>query len=156
MNPTEEAASEWAWLALGCNIGHRGRALACLRTALETAGLVVEGESAEILTLPVGVTSQGDFHNQVLLVRAPEPWSAPRWLEACKAAETSCGRRPTYRWGPRRADADVVLLGRRGEVTRAVEPAVPHPGLLQRAFWHRLIAEIDPEVAAGLQPLRGR
>ena len=150
----EAATSEWAWLALGCNIGHRGRALACLRAALETSGLAVEGESAEILTLPVGVTAQADFHNQVLLVRAPAPWPAPSWLEACRAAETVCGRRPTYHWGPRRADADVVLLGRRGEVTSAAEPVVPHPGLLQRPFWHRLIAEIDPEVAAGLGRLR--
>jgi hypothetical protein len=30
------------------------------------------------------------------------------------------------------------------------EPAVPHPELPQRAFWRRLIADIDADVAAQL------
>jgi 2-amino-4-hydroxy-6-hydroxymethyldihydropteridine diphosphokinase len=140
-------ASEWAWIALGCNLGHRGRALACLRCVLASSGIVIEGASAEILTLPVGVTAQGDFHNQVLLARSPTPWTARRWMEACRAAEEGCGRRPTYRWGPRRADADLILLGRRGEVSSAGELTVPHPELARRPFWWRLIGEIDPEVA---------
>jgi 2-amino-4-hydroxy-6-hydroxymethyldihydropteridine diphosphokinase len=143
-------ASEWAWIALGSNVGHRGRALECLRSTLTSAGVLIEAASAEILTRPVGVTAQGDFHNQVLLARSPVPWAARRWLEACLAAEEGCGRRPTYRWGPRRADADLILLGRRGELASGADPAVPHPELAHRPFWRRLIAEIDPEVAASL------
>jgi 2-amino-4-hydroxy-6-hydroxymethyldihydropteridine diphosphokinase len=139
--------SEWAWIALGCNVGHRGRALGCLRSALDGAGVRIEAASGEILTLPVGVTAQGDFHNQVLLARSPEPWPAHRWLAVCLAAEARCGRHPTYRWGPRRADADLILLGRHGEIASGAEPVVPHPGLPQRPFWRRLIAEIDPAVA---------
>jgi len=146
------AAAEWAWIALGSNVGHRGDALECLRLALTSAGIALEGTSAEILTLPVGVTAQGDFHNQVLLARSPAPWPARRWLEVCQLAEEECGRRPTYRWGPRRADADLVLLGRRGEVASPGDPIVPHPELLRRSFWRRLIAEIDPEVAASWGP----
>jgi 2-amino-4-hydroxy-6-hydroxymethyldihydropteridine diphosphokinase len=144
------ARSEWAWIALGCNVGHRGLALDCLRAALLAVGIAIEGASREILTLPVGVVTQGDFHNQVVLARSPDPWTAERWLEACRAAEETCGRRPTYRWGPRRADADLVLLGRHGEMVSDDTPTVPHPGLPDRPFWHRLIAEIDGEVAAGL------
>jgi 2-amino-4-hydroxy-6-hydroxymethyldihydropteridine diphosphokinase len=111
----------------------------------------VEAASTEILTLPLGVVAQGDFHNQVVLAGSPEPWSAHRWLAACAAAEERCGRRPTYRWGPRRADADLILLGRHGEIASPADPAVPHPELPRRPFWHRLVAEIDPEVAAGLR-----
>jgi 2-amino-4-hydroxy-6-hydroxymethyldihydropteridine diphosphokinase len=144
------AASEWAWIGLGCSVGHRGRALACLRDGLLAAGIRIEGASTEVLTLPVGVVAQGDFHNQVLLARSPQPWPAERWLEACREAEVGCGRRPTYRWGPRRADADLILLGRHGEVVSAGSPTVPHPGLADRSFWHRLIAEIDGELEAGL------
>ena len=139
-----------AWIALGCNIGHRGQALDCLRAGLLASGMRIEAASTEILTLPVGVIAQGDFHNQVLLARSPEPWPAERWLEVCLGAEVGCGRRPTYRWGPRRADADLILLGRHGEVMSAGSPAVPHPGLPERPFWHRLIAEIDGAVAASL------
>ena len=111
----------------------------------------MEGASQEILTAPVGVVAQGDFHNQVILARSPEPWTAHRWLEACSEAEEVCGRRPTYRWGPRRADADLILLGRQGEIASRADPAVPHPELPRRPFWHRLVAEIDPRVAAGLR-----
>jgi 2-amino-4-hydroxy-6-hydroxymethyldihydropteridine diphosphokinase len=150
VSSTGPPASRWAWIALGCNLGHRGSALGCLRTALGSAGIAIEGVSTEILTRPVGVTAQGDFHNQVLLARSPAPWPAHRWLELCLAAEDACGRRPTYRWGPRRADADLILLGRSGEIASDADPAVPHPGLAQRPFWHRLIAEIDPTVAAAL------
>jgi 2-amino-4-hydroxy-6-hydroxymethyldihydropteridine diphosphokinase len=142
--------SEWAWIALGANIGHRGRALACLRESLTRAGVTVERASLEILTRAVGVTNQGDFHNQVILVRSPEPWTASRWLSLCSEAEEACGRRPTFPWGPRRADSDIVLLGRHGEVVSGSDPTVPHPELPRRGFWRRLIAEIDPDVAARL------
>ncbi|MGD0833561.1 MAG: 2-amino-4-hydroxy-6-hydroxymethyldihydropteridine diphosphokinase [Candidatus Dormibacteria bacterium] len=141
-------ASSWAWIALGVNLGNRGLALACLRDSLGRAGAAVEGASGEILTRAVGVTNQGDFHNQVVLVRAPEPWTATRWLRVCGEVEAACGRRPTFHWGPRRADADIVLLGRHGEVVSAGAPTVPHPELARRPFWLRLIAEIDPAVAA--------
>ena len=150
-SPTSPPTSPWAWIALGCNVGHRGRALRCLRDALESSGMAVEGASMEILTRPVGVVAQGDFHNQVVLARSPEPWTAHRWLEACANAEEACGRRATYRWGPRRADADLILLGRHGEIASRADPAVPHPELPRRPFWRRLVAEIDPEVAAGLR-----
>ena len=145
-------ATEWAWVALGSNLGHRGGAIACLRAALGSGGAVIAAASTEILTRPVGITAQGDFHNQVLLLRSPAPLAAGAWLDLCLRSERACGRRATYRWGPRRADADVVLLGRRGEVTSTNLPAVPHPELPRRPFWRRLIAEIDPEVAAVTVP----
>jgi 2-amino-4-hydroxy-6-hydroxymethyldihydropteridine diphosphokinase len=145
------AASEWAWVALGANIGHRGRALACLRQSMIAGGVSLEMASPEILTRAVGVTNQGDFHNQVVLLRSPEPWTAARWLGLCNRAEEACGRRPTYRWGPRRADSDIVLLGREGEVVSHGDPVVPHPELPRRDFWRRLIAQMDAGLAARLE-----
>ncbi|MBV9101471.1 MAG: 2-amino-4-hydroxy-6-hydroxymethyldihydropteridine diphosphokinase [Candidatus Dormibacteraeota bacterium] len=132
-----------AWILLGSNVGHRGRALACLRDALQRDGVVVQAASSEILTRPVGVTAQQDFHNQVVRVRAPEPWPAERWLAHCKAAERHCGRRETYRWGPRAADADILLLGEHGEVrVDTPELSVPHPQLDARPFVQRLLREL--------------
>ena len=148
---TEAPGAGWAWIGLGSNLGHRGEALRCLRAALAGSGLVLEAISSEILTRPVGVTSQGDFHNQVVLARSATPWRAERWLTACHEAERSCGRRPSYRWGPRRADADLILLGRHGEVRSLGDPRVPHPELPGRPFWRRLIAEIDPEMGEALR-----
>ncbi len=132
-----------AWVALGSNLGNRGRALAALRDHLTRDGVVIEAASSEILTRPVGVTRQGDFHNQVLRLRSPEPWSPQRWLKHTRAAELAAGRRDTYHWGPRRADVDIILLGENGEITvNEPELAVPHPEIANRPFIGRLLTEM--------------
>ena len=132
-----------AWVALGSNVGNRTRALACLRTELQRSGVVIEAASSEILTRAVGVTAQADFHNQVVRLRAPEPWTPDRWLIHCKQAEQRCGRRETYRWGPRVADADVLLLGKRGEINvNHDDLTVPHAELSHRPYLARLLREL--------------
>ena len=132
-----------AWVALGSNLGHRGRALAALRDHLTANGVVIEAASNEILTRPIGVTGQADFHNQMLRLRAPEPWSPQRWLEHTRAAELAAGRRDTYHWGPRRADVDIILLGEDGDI-EVNEPGlvVPHPEIANRPFIARLLKEL--------------
>lgn len=140
---SDPQATDVAWIALGANLGHRGKALARLRDELQRQGLVIEAASAEILTRPAGVLHQPVFHNQVIRVRSPEPLPPVAWLRLAKKAEVGAGRRPTYRWGPRHADADILLLGRRGEI--AVDQpdlAVPHPGLYDRPFLLRLLNEL--------------
>ncbi len=140
-------STDTAWLSLGTNLGHRGRNLARLRQALASGGVTITAMSPEILTRPVGVTAQGDFHNQVVRLRSPERWPPRRWLEHSKAAEVAAGRRTTYRWGPRIADADILMLGEHGEV-HVEEPglAVPHPEIANRPFELQLLA------AAGFLP----
>jgi 2-amino-4-hydroxy-6-hydroxymethyldihydropteridine diphosphokinase len=135
-----------AWVALGSNLGNRGQALASLRDLLSRDGVVVEAASSEILTRPIGVTGQGDFHNQLLRLRAPQEWSAQRWLEHTSAAEVAAGRRDTYHWGPRRADVDIILLGENGEVA-VNEPGlvVPHPEIANRPFIGKLLKEFAGE-----------
>jgi 2-amino-4-hydroxy-6-hydroxymethyldihydropteridine diphosphokinase len=128
-------------------MGHRGRNLARLRQALTSDGVSITAASPEILTRPVGITAQGDFHNQVVRLHSPAPWPPRRWLEHCRDAEVAAGRRTTYRWGPRIADADILLLGDNGEI-QVDEPdlTVPHPELGNRPF------ERDLLLAAGFQP----
>jgi 2-amino-4-hydroxy-6-hydroxymethyldihydropteridine diphosphokinase len=122
-------------------MGHRGRNLARLREALTAEGVTITAVSPEILTRPVGVTAQGDFHNQVVRLHSPAPWSPERWLEHCQEAEIAAGRRTTYPWGPRIADADILMLGEHGEI-RVQEPGlvVPHPEIANRAFEQDLLA----------------
>lgn len=132
-----------AWVALGSNLGHRGRALARLRELLAGGGVRLEAVSSEVLTRPLGVTGQGDFHNQLVVLRAPEPWSPSRWLEHTRAAEAGAGRRQTYHWGPRRADVDILMLGEQGEITYADDHlTVPHPEIPNRPFIRRLLREL--------------
>jgi 2-amino-4-hydroxy-6-hydroxymethyldihydropteridine diphosphokinase len=134
-----------AWVSLGANLGRRTAALTALRSELTRDSVTVEAASRELLTRAVGVRGQPDFHNQVVRLLAPAPWRAEAWLAHCERAAHAAGRRPTYHWGPRRADADVLLLGERGEI-RIDEPGlqVPHPELAQRPFLCALLAELDP------------
>lgn len=136
-------ATDVAWIALGSNLGHRGRNLARLRSEVESRGLVIEAASSEILTRPVGPQRQPDFHNQVLRVRSAAPLTPAEWLRLCKDAEVAAGRKETYRFGPRHADADILLLGAEGEITvDERDLVVPHPRLHERPFLGRLLREI--------------
>jgi 2-amino-4-hydroxy-6-hydroxymethyldihydropteridine diphosphokinase len=146
-----DTSTDTAWVSLGTNMGHRGGNLSRLRQALTTGGVSIEAASPEILTRPIGVTAQGDFHNQVVRLRSPAPWTPQRWLEHCRDAEIAAGRRPTYRWGPRIADADILMLGAHGEIG-VDEPGlvVPHPEVGERPF------EQDLLVAAGFTREPGR
>lgn len=140
-------STDTAWVGLGSNIGHRGRNLARLRDALTVGGVDIVALSPEILTRPIGVTAQGDFHNQVVHLRSPAAWQPRRWLTHCRAAEVAAGRRPTYRWGPRIADADILLLGVDGDIqVHEADLTVPHPELANRLFEQQLL------VAAGFKP----
>lgn len=148
----DAAATDTAWVGLGSNLGHRGRNLARLRDALTDDDVRIVAASAEILTRPVGVTAQGDFHNQVVRLRSPSPWTPQEWLAHCKGAEIAAGRRPTYRWGPRIADADILELGEHGEV-RVTEDGlrVPHPELVHRPFLLELLADAGFRAASSGQ-----
>lgn len=140
-------ATDVAWIGLGSNLGHRGRNLARLRSELEARGPVIEAASSEILTRPVGPRRQPDFHNQVLRARSAAPLTPHEWLRLCKEAEVAAGRKETYRFGPRHADADILLLGPAGDIA-VNEPdlVVPHPRLRERPFLARLLRELGIEV----------
>jgi 2-amino-4-hydroxy-6-hydroxymethyldihydropteridine diphosphokinase len=139
----DPTSTDTAWVGLGSNLGHRGRNLARLRDALTACGVTIVAVSPEIVTRPVGVTAQGDFHNQVVRLRSPDRWRPERWLAHCTAAEVAAGRRNTYRWGPRIADADILLLGEHGEVQVQEEGlTVPHPEIANRPFEGELLAAV--------------
>ncbi|MBV8301892.1 MAG: 2-amino-4-hydroxy-6-hydroxymethyldihydropteridine diphosphokinase [Candidatus Dormibacteraeota bacterium] len=142
------SSTDVAWVAIGSNLGRRGLALARLREALTADGVRIERVSSEILTRPFGVAAQPDFHNQLLVLRSPVPWTPQHWLDHAKGAEAAAGRRQTYHWGPRVADADIILLGVHGEI-RVDEPGltVPHPGLHERPYLRRLLDELGAKEA---------
>jgi 2-amino-4-hydroxy-6-hydroxymethyldihydropteridine diphosphokinase len=130
-------------VALGANLGNRTRQLALLRELLQRDAVRIEAASAQRITRAVGVTNQPDFLNQVVRLRSPEVWAPERWLAHTQRAEHDAGRRPTYRWGPRRADADILLLGERGELrVSTAQLTIPHPALPDRPFFQEMLAEI--------------
>ena len=96
------------YLALGSNLGDREAYLALAREELEARGARILRESTVHETEPFGVVDQPLFLNQVLEV----DWEgSPRdLLLAAKAVETAVGRQPTYRWGPREIDVDILMV----------------------------------------------
>jgi 2-amino-4-hydroxy-6-hydroxymethyldihydropteridine diphosphokinase len=61
---------------------------------------------------------------------------------AAKAAEVAVGRTPGPRWGPRVADADILLFG--DLVVDEPGLTIPHPGLAERRFVLEPLAELAP------------
>jgi 2-amino-4-hydroxy-6-hydroxymethyldihydropteridine diphosphokinase len=136
-----DGATDWAFVALGSNLGDRsgylarGReALARLpRTALIAASAVEE-------TAPLGPLDQPPYLNQMVLLRTGlTPWEL---LDACLGIERGAGRTRRVRWGPRTLDLDIVRFGR--QRVRQAGLVIPHPELPNRPFWQRELAELEP------------
>jgi 2-amino-4-hydroxy-6-hydroxymethyldihydropteridine diphosphokinase len=134
------ATRERAFVALGSNLGNREEHLAAARAALDALPRTrLVAASAIEETAPLGAMDQPPYLNQmVLLETALEPRAL---LAACQAIERSRGRVRTERWGPRTLDLDIVRFGHR----RIDDPdlIIPHPGLSQRDFWTRELAELE-------------
>jgi 2-amino-4-hydroxy-6-hydroxymethyldihydropteridine diphosphokinase len=137
-----------ARIGLGSNVGERQRNVEAALAALRRLGTLV-ARSALYATPPWGVLDQAAFVNAAALL---ETALSPReLLEALRAIEGEFGRIPTYRWGPRVLDLDILAY----DDLRIDEPdlTVPHPRLLQRAFALVPLAEIDPAYVAARDAL---
>lgn len=136
---------EWAFVALGSNIGDRAAHLAFARerlAALPETDLVACSAIEE--TEPLGPVPQGPYLNQMVLLRTGlDPRAL---LERCAAIERAAGRERGLRWGPRTLDLDIVRFDERA----IAEPdlVVPHPELPRRPFWQRELAELAPHADA--------
>lgn len=131
---------EWAFVALGSNVGDRDGHLARARAhlaALPGTTLVAATEIEE--TEPIGPVRQGPYLNQMVLIRTS---LTPRdLLRHCLAIERDAGRVRRERWGPRTLDLDIVRFGDR--VVEEPGLAVPHPELPNRPFWLRELARLE-------------
>ena len=137
---------EWAFVALGSNVGDRRGHLAFARQRLaELPDTRLVAASAIEATAPLGPAPQPDYLNQMVLRRTA---LGPRdLLEHCAAIERSAGRERAMRWGPRTLDLDIV----RYDAAVLTEPdlVVPHPEIPHRPFWQRELAELMPYAHAG-------
>lgn len=129
-----------AFVALGSNLGDREGHLARARIALaRLPGTHLVAASSVEETAPLGGMDQPAYLNQMVLLETTLP---PReLLEACLAIERAAGRVRRDRWEPRPLDLDIVRYGDR----TIAEPGltVPHPGLPEREFWQREVAELE-------------
>jgi 2-amino-4-hydroxy-6-hydroxymethyldihydropteridine diphosphokinase len=131
-----------AYLGLGSNLGDRAVHLGRARELIEAAGARILRASSVVETEPWGVTEQPRFLNQVLEVE----WegSARALWEAMKNVLQLAGRTPTYRWGPREIDVDLLLFG--DQSIDEPDLQVPHPRMWEREFVTRPLAELRPDI----------
>lgn len=133
--------AQHVYLSLGSNLGDRAGNLRYALGALEPSVLIFSVSSV-YETAPVGVTDQPAFLNIAVGGTTDlDPHELLRWL---KHVEVEAGRKPTYRWGPRVVDIDILLY----DALVLAEPdlSIPHKEMTQRAFALVPLAEIAPDV----------
>jgi len=132
--------TEQVCIALGSNVGNRAGYLASARaavTALPLTRLLASTRVEE--TAPFGAGAQGPYLNQMILVATQLTPHA--LLRALQRIEHSLGRVRSRRWGARTIDLDIVRFGNRALRSRHL--TLPHPGLADRGFWKRELAELN-------------
>ncbi len=136
------------FLSLGSNIEPRDTHLQQARQALEKYAQITRVSSI-YETDPWGYEAQERFLNQVVECRTS--LSPGELLTALKEIEQGVGRTPTFRYGPREIDLDILLYG----AQMVEEPAltIPHPRMAERAFVLVPLAELAPRLVI---PGRGK
>ncbi len=120
---------ETVFLSLGTNVGNR---LAHLHAALDALppDVMVSKQSPVYETPAWGYENQAPFLNMVIEGQTDlEPVAL---LARLKQLETELGRTPTFHWGPRVIDLDILFYDKL--VLDQRELTIPHPRLQERAF----------------------
>jgi 2-amino-4-hydroxy-6-hydroxymethyldihydropteridine diphosphokinase len=121
--------SPTVYIALGSNLGSRQDNL---RKALQELPTTIQLLAASPIysTPPWGYTGQPEFLNQV--ARLETDLGPLELLRALKDLEIRLGRQPTFRYGPRLIDLDILFYD--DQVVDSPALTIPHPRLAERAF----------------------
>lgn len=130
-----------AFLSLGSNLGDRLKNLVQAMQLLEPE-VSIACASSIYETEPWGIKEQPRFLNCAVEVNTD--LSPQELLIKLKSIETKLGRQPTFRYGPRLVDLDLLLYDKL--VLSSDELTIPHPRMLERAFVLVPLAEIAGEV----------
>jgi 2-amino-4-hydroxy-6-hydroxymethyldihydropteridine diphosphokinase len=119
-------------------LGNLKRAISLLREK----GIRIRKISSIYESSPWGYEEQDDFLNLALEVETDLP--PLELLELIKNIEKRMGRKPTFRWGPRNIDIDILLY----DDISFSHPSlvIPHPHLKERLFALLPLQEIAPQI----------
>jgi dihydropteroate synthase/2-amino-4-hydroxy-6-hydroxymethyldihydropteridine diphosphokinase len=127
------------YLGLGSNLGDRYGRLIEVLDRLQ-AHVVIDAISSIYETEPWGYADQPRFLNAVC---GGETELSPQdLLGAVKTIELEMGREPTFRYGPRAIDIDILLYG--NAVIEQAAVSIPHAQLHERDFVLAPLTEIAP------------
>ena len=130
-----------AYLGLGSNLGDREQNLTSAISLLEERLAAPIAVSSVYETRPWGYANQPDFLN--LACRVDTALAPEVLLEIAQEVERLMGREPTFPYGPRVIDVDILLYGDLVIVADGLR--VPHPRLFERAFALAPLAELAPD-----------
>ena len=136
---TEQTPTKIA-LALGSNVGDRHEALRAAVKAL-AHDIDITAVSSVYETAPAYVADQPAFLNAALVGTTKTTPLSLLWI--AKDIESEIGRQPTYRYGPREIDIDIVFYG--DLAMKTPELVIPHVRMTEREFVLRPLAEIAPD-----------
>ena len=129
-------------IAIGSNIsGPWGTPQQCVQHALQAMnrdGLELVKASRLLLTTPFGKPNQPPFVNAVARIETHLPPLA--LLQKLHAIERKAGRKRVMRWGPRTLDLDIIDY--HGLIRHSQKLILPHPGIAERIFVLKPIAEL--------------
>ena len=132
-------------IAIGSNIsgpwGSPQQSVQHAMQALNRDGLKLVAASRLLLTAPFGKPNQPPFVNAVARIETHLPPLA--LLQKLHAIERMAGRRRATRWGPRTLDLDIVDY--HGLIRSSGKLILPHPGIAERIFVLKPIAELTKQ-----------
>ncbi|MCB8983565.1 MAG: 2-amino-4-hydroxy-6-hydroxymethyldihydropteridine diphosphokinase [Ardenticatenaceae bacterium] len=128
------------YLSLGTNLGDRPANLQKALSGLQS-GVAFTAVSAVYETEPWGVADQPAFLN--ICAAGTTALTPFELLQVCKSVETQVGRRPTYKWGPRLIDIDILFYD--DLILDEDTLIIPHPFVEERAFVLAPLADIAPD-----------
>ncbi len=130
------------YFCLGSNLGDREQNLKNAILALNSNVTRVTAVSSIYESTPVGVTEHPvpDYLN--LVVQVETDLSPIELLDATQSVENLGGRTPTFRWGPRTIDIDILLYG--DSTVDCERLTIPHPRMKERLFTLEPLLEIVP------------
>jgi 2-amino-4-hydroxy-6-hydroxymethyldihydropteridine diphosphokinase len=129
------------FLALGTNLGDR---LANLHAALRALApdTLLRAQSRIYETPAWGYQDQSAFLN--MAVKTETDLTPAALLADLKQLESDLGRTPTFHWGPRLIDMDILFYD--DIVLDTPELVIPHPRLQERAFVLVPLADIAADL----------
>jgi 2-amino-4-hydroxy-6-hydroxymethyldihydropteridine diphosphokinase len=142
------AVSERIYIGAGSNLGDRLANINAARGLLAPAVTVLR-VSPVYETDPWGYADQPRFLNAVF--EAETSLEPPELLAFLKKIEREVGRKPTFHYGPRVVDLDILFYGMR--VIRAENLTVPHALIAERIFVLVPLADLAPKMQ---HPITGK
>lgn len=137
------------FLGLGSNLGDKYENLKQVLEMLDGRVGRLTAVSPIYQTSPFGIVNQPIFWN--LCVKLETMLPPATLLKELKAIESEMGRVPTYHWGPRLIDLDILLYD--DLILQTETLTIPHSGLTKRPFVLIPLHDIAPEL---VHPVSGK